>query len=62
VSNEEAAVLDETRERGPEGVVGEELEEAALFLEDELVEDPANNKVEDESKDNNQNNGKTKLF
>jgi len=49
MSNEEAAVLDETRESNPESVVGDELEEAAFLLEYELVEAPANNKVEKEA-------------
>jgi len=49
MNNEEAAVLDETRESNPESVVGDELEEAAFLLEYELVEAPANNKVENET-------------
>jgi hypothetical protein len=56
VSDELAAIDNETRERGPERPVGEEIWEAALLLEDELVEDKSKDKVEgkaDEEEDEN---------
>jgi len=62
VANEEAAVLEETRQRDPEEVLRKEFEERALLVEDKLVEDPANDKVEDESKDEDEEDSKGSLI
>jgi len=62
VTDELASVNNETRERHPERVVGEQFWETTFLLPDELVEAETNDEIERESDEEDDQNSSGKLL